>query len=72
MKKRIFQTLPFRVKVVIANGQISKEALLQLEEGDVLLFDQKIDSSLSIFVENQPIFKGNPGYFKGFKAVKVE
>lgn len=49
------------VKVVLGRSRITLEDFMQLREGDVLALDRRQGEPLEVLVEEQPIFKAQPG-----------
>jgi flagellar motor switch protein FliM len=59
---------PLELLVSLGSTEITPRQLLNLEEGDILLFDNDTEEPLLAEVEGIPKFYGNPGQKKGNKA----
>jgi len=60
-----------RLSAVVGGSTISVSELLNLQKGDVILLDKKVEDSLEIYVENKLKFLGKPGIKKKNVAIMV-
>jgi flagellar motor switch protein FliM len=56
---------------VVGQSTISISELLNLQKGDIILLNQKVDEPFEIYVENQLKFRGKPGIKKKNVAVMI-
>ena len=71
LKDRLLQT-PLELLVSLGSTEITPRQLLNLEEGDILLFDNDTQEPLMAEVEGIPKFYGKPGQIKGNKAFIIQ
>lgn len=71
LKDRLLQT-PLELLVSLGSTEITPRQLLNLEEGDILLFDNDTEEPLLAEVESIPKFYGKPGQIKGNKAFIIQ
>ena len=71
LKDRLLQT-PLELLVSLGSTEITPRQLLNLEEGDILLFDNDTEEPLLAEVEGIPKFYGKPGQIKGNKAFMIQ
>ncbi len=71
LKDRLLQT-PLELLVSLGSTEITPRQLLNLEEGDILLFDNDTQEPLLAEVEGIPKFYGKPGQIKGNKAFIIQ
>jgi len=75
MYKEHIETLinhaPMPVKAVLGNSVISVNDFINLQVGDIIRLDTKVDDELSVFVGNIEKFKVLPGSFGDKYAVRV-
>ncbi len=69
---RAMMDVPLAIHVVIGNGQIPAQELAQLEPGDLLCLNRRIDAPLEVYLGENPIFLGIPGKHKGKAAVVLK
>ncbi len=63
---------PVELTVPLGHATISGADLLDLEEGDIIQLDTRIDDLLYGMLEGQVKFKGFPGLYKGQRAFKID
>jgi flagellar motor switch protein FliM len=57
----------------LAKTDFPFEDLMNLQAGDVLMLDKKIDQPIELLVKNKPVFRGTPASRDGkFAAVITE
>ncbi|MBE0450154.1 MAG: flagellar motor switch protein FliM [Clostridia bacterium] len=56
---------------IVGQSTISISELLNLQKGDIILLNQKVDDPFEIYVENQLKFRGKPGIKKKNVAVMI-
>lgn len=59
------------LSTVVGQSTISISELLNLQKGDIILLNQKVDEPFEIYVENQLKFRGKPGIKKKNVAVMI-
>ncbi len=57
--------------VDLGRTNLSGREIINLKNGDVILLDQYCSSDLDIYVEDVLKFKGQPGIYKGNRAVEI-
>ena len=62
---------PVDIVVLLAETKLTTKEVRNLEVGDVLLTDHQKKHGLKVFVEDQPLFEGFPGAYRGHKAVRI-
>lgn len=62
----------FPVSVELGSAVLTLGDLLNLQEGDIIELDQKVDSQMKVRVGDHVKFYGNPGLHRGRKALKIE
>lgn len=60
------------LSAVLGKTTITLEDLLNLEEGDVIVLDKKIEEPVEIYIEGVPKMLGKLGVFKNRMAVQVQ
>ncbi len=63
---------PMELVVPLGGATITGADLLDLEEGDIIQLDTRIDDLLPGLLDGQVKFKGYPGLYKGQRAFRVE
>ena len=66
------ETIPIEVVALLGKAELPKEVIDQLEIGDILPLDQKTTSSLSITVDGEKRFSGQPGLSNTQKAIIIK
>ena len=59
------------VKAVLGTSKISVSDFANLQIGDIIRIDKKVDQELEVFVGNIKKFKALPGYYEDKYAVRV-
>jgi len=59
------------LSAVLGSINLPIQSILELSEGDVLVLQTKIESSIPVYFGNKHIFNGNPGTHRQSKAVKI-
>lgn len=57
--------------VELGKTELSGREIISLKKGDVISLDQYCSDSLDVYVENILKFKGQPGIYKGNRAIEV-
>lgn len=70
MVNNVNQT-PANVSVQLAEGTISTERFLELQEGDVISLDTNPSQEAMVMIENSPKFYGYVGSYRGNRAVRI-
>ncbi|PMP65337.1 MAG: flagellar motor switch protein FliM [Thermodesulfobacterium geofontis] len=60
------------ISAVLGKTIITLEDLLNLEEGDVIVLDKKVEEPIEIYIEGVPKMLGKLGVFKNRMAVQVQ
>ncbi|NGX55303.1 MAG: Flagellar motor switch protein FliM [Chlamydiae bacterium] len=66
------ETIPIEIVALLGKTELPKEVIDQLEIGDILPLDQKTDSPLSLTVDGEKRFSGQPGLSNTQKAIKIK
>ena len=59
------------IKAVLGTSKISVSDFVNLQVGDVIKIDKKVDQELEVYVGNIKKFTALPGYFENKYAVRV-
>lgn len=59
------------VRAIFGNASITVKDFVNLQRGDIIKLDQKLDNDLNILVGDIKKFKAKPGVFDGHNAVKI-
>jgi flagellar motor switch protein FliM len=65
------EQIEVEVSAILGSATIHVEDFLQLEVGDVILFEQKVDTPMTLLVEGAPMYDVHPGVFHGHRAVQL-
>lgn len=60
-----------QVRGVFGSTVLTLQEILGLQEGDVIMLDQRVDSNVSLVVNGKPWFYGSPGVRRGKKAIQI-
>ena len=63
---------PVELEVPIGTTELTGHELLDLEVGDIIQLDTKVDDLLTAFIKGQPKFSGSPGVYRGQKALRIQ
>ena len=69
---RAMLDVPLALHVVIGGGPIPAHELAQLEPGDLLCLNHRVDAPLEVHLGDNAIFLGIPGKHKGKAAVVLK
>jgi flagellar motor switch protein FliM len=64
--------IPFEIRVILGELQIPLESYSELQLGDILILNQKINEPLPIRVNEESLFLGHPGIFEKWKGIKIK
>ncbi len=64
--------IPVRVDVPLGTAELTGTDILDLEVGDIIQLDTRVDDLLTALIKDQPKFLGQPGIYRGQKALKIE
>ncbi|MDF2882735.1 MAG: flagellar motor switch protein FliM [Clostridiaceae bacterium] len=70
LKKKL-NVVPIELTAVLGETQITVDDFLKLSVGDVIALDNKIDSAISLMVENEPYYYVKPGTIGKNKGVQI-
>ena len=59
------------VKAILGRSQVSVNDFLNLQVGDIIRLDSRVDSEMDVFVGNIQKFKALPGSSKDNYAVRI-
>ena len=59
------------VSVSLGNTELSLREVLDLEKGDIIRLDNRLDQMLEVTVGDTAKFRGKPGLYRGHKAVQI-
>lgn len=65
------QKTKLNVAVEFGKAVISFQQLMDLQKGDIVLLDNKLDNELKVKIDKKFLFKGLPGTVNNKKAVKI-
>lgn len=60
------------IKAELGKGKITLEDLINLDVGDVIVLDKKIEEPIEVYVEGVPKILGKLGVFKNHLAIQIE
>ncbi len=60
------------LRALLGRSQITVEELLNLEEGDVIVLDKKVEEPVEVYIEDTPKILGKLGVYKNKLAVKID
>lgn len=60
------------LKACLGKAQITIGDLINLEKGDVIVLDKKIEEPLEVYIEDVPKILGKLGIFKNHIAIQIE
>ncbi|NGX53362.1 MAG: Flagellar motor switch protein FliM [Chlamydiae bacterium] len=66
------EAIPVEVVALLGKSELPKEVIDQLEIGDILPLNQKTDTSLTLTVDGEKRFSGQPGLSNTQKAIKIK
>ncbi|NPA95819.1 MAG: flagellar motor switch protein FliM [Thermodesulfobacteria bacterium] len=64
--------VPVELEVPLGTAELTGSDILDLEVGDIIQLDTRVDDLLTALIKEQPKFKGLPGIYRGQKALKIE
>ncbi len=64
--------IPVRLNVPLGTAELTGSDVLDLEVGDIIQLDTRVDDLLTALIKDQPKFMGQPGIYRGQKALKIE
>ncbi len=64
--------ISFKLICLLGSIKLPKTDLENLQIGDILVLDSKINIPLSIFINDHKFFVGSIGYVNNLKAIKIE
>ncbi len=64
--------VPVRLDVPLGTAELTGSDVLDLEVGDIIQLDTRVDDLLTALIKDQPKFMGQPGIYRGQKALKIE
>ena len=59
------------VKTLLGESKINVSDFINLQVGDIIKIDKKVDQELDVYVGNIKKFKALPGYFEDKYAVRI-
>lgn len=65
------ENTPIEVRTLLGSTEITLNDLLNLEKGDVICLDTRIDEDLPVYVRDRMKFAGRPGIVEGNVALKI-
>ena len=57
--------------VNLGRTELSLREVLDLEQGDIVRLDNRLDQMLEVIFGDTPKFRGKPGIYRGHKAVQI-
>ncbi|WP_028840758.1 flagellar motor switch protein FliM [Thermodesulfobacterium hveragerdense] len=61
-----------QLKALLGKGTITLEDLVNLEVGDVVILDKKVEEPIEVYIEGVPKILGKLGVFKNHLAIQVD
>ena len=71
MVENSLEQIEVEVSAILGSATIHVEEFLQFEVGDVILFEEKVDTPMTLLVEGTPMYDVQPGVFQGHRAVQL-
>ncbi len=65
------QKTPMEVRAVLGKAELTIKEIMDLEEGDVLYVDSRIDSEIPVYIQERLKYYGRPGTVEGRLAVRI-
>lgn len=66
------ENIPFKLKVILGKATLSKSDYSNIEPGDILILDQKINAPVALEIGNEKVLEGYIGTNDHLKAVKIQ
>ncbi len=60
------------LRALLGKGQITIRDLINLEPGDIIILDKKIEEPIEVLIEDTPKILGRMGVFKNHLAIQIE
>ncbi|MCX8041125.1 MAG: flagellar motor switch protein FliM [Thermodesulfobacteriaceae bacterium] len=60
------------IKALLGKGQITVGDLINLEPGDIIILDKKVEDPIEVLIEDTPKILGRIGVFKNHLAIQIE
>lgn len=60
------------IKAILGKGQITVSDLINLEPGDIIILDKKVEDPIEVLIEDTPKILGRMGVFKNHLAIQIE
>jgi flagellar motor switch protein FliM len=70
LKDRL-REIPVTVQGVLGRSMLDVNKVVNLNAGDLILLDRRVDEDIDILVEGNPKFTGGFGVYKGAYALRV-
>ena len=67
----LMRTVPVPVMARLQPSMVSMRHLIALEEGDILMLDNRVSDDVEVVVGDKKVFMGRPGDLNGRLAVKI-
>jgi flagellar motor switch protein FliM len=64
--------IPFQIRAILGQVTLSKEDFTQLQRGDIVLLDQRLEDPLRVEIGENGHLLGYAGVKEGQKAIKIE
>ncbi len=74
-KKALIRNLmdvPVELKVPLGTTELTGSEILDLEIGDIIQLDTRVDDKLIAYIQDEAKFAGVPGIYRGQRALKIE
>lgn len=59
------------VQAVLGNTKITVKDLIQMENGDAISLNNRVEEPLTVLINNRPKMKAYPGVYRRHKAIKI-
>ncbi len=70
--ERYIMSSEVNIRAFLGKGSITLEDLVNLEEGDVIVLDKKVEEPIEVYIEDTLKILGKLGVFKNHIAIQVE
>ncbi len=64
--------VPVTMEVPLGTAELTGSDILDLEVGDIIQLDTHMEDLLTAYIMDHPKYEGQPGIFRGQKALKIE
>jgi flagellar motor switch protein FliM len=69
--ENVLEKITVEISAALGQTEIDMEHFLQFEVGDVIVFDRKVGTPVTLYVEEKPLFRVQAGVHRGRRAVQL-